>query len=393
MGQYHLLVNMNTREHLSPYEIGCGLKAWEQAGGGVPAALTFLLAGDAGNMPADLGHHPMVGRWAGHRLLVVGDYAERGDLRKFDGPPLNRIYSLCGAPPTLEDFEDREYWQVPGETTEYGISYYARPWNAKRRVETANKQYRSSMAGWRKLTVNGKYEPFANVTPKLVGALEFALSERFYGKRWRNSVAVQSRATRGTDGHLHYRIADRIRRDADTWRYICRTIGLGGSHDSPPVNPNAEFQPNGERWPWDRPPADLSWHNATDADASLGQQRVFVNLDRAEYFDPAGFGETATTLGIMRAANSQPSKRRKLQFSSAGALWAMLLHPERRGGGDIDIEDFPLLGRWRNCQIALTSERGSNNVLPTTEEVQENYENITAEVVRAAREKKQLAAE
>ena len=99
MGQYHMIVDMTAMEGLDPHALGTGLREWEivAAEAGVCAALVGLISTAPGNMPADLGNDPMVGRWAGHRILAVGDYADDDDIPDFEGPPLSRLYSLVGA--------------------------------------------------------------------------------------------------------------------------------------------------------------------------------------------------------------------------------------------------------------------------------------------------------
>jgi hypothetical protein len=101
-----------------------GAKLWEQAANHkVGAALVILCAampeprgggdldmeenwhgpergnmGGAGPMPEA---YPAIarrtiGRWAGDRIALVGDYATDGDLPPGDNPPASAIYELCG---------------------------------------------------------------------------------------------------------------------------------------------------------------------------------------------------------------------------------------------------------------------------------------------------------
>lgn len=121
MGQYHIVVNLDKKEFLDPHKLGDGLKLLEQMNsrGGVMAALWALLACSNGRGGGDIpdgveyelrGDPPQaaevvpdpeyrrlaeeyIGRWAGDRIAVVGDYAEDGDL-----PPefrAGRIYQDC----------------------------------------------------------------------------------------------------------------------------------------------------------------------------------------------------------------------------------------------------------------------------------------------------------
>ena len=85
MGQYWKPVNLDKREFLDPHKLGCGLKLWEQIANfsspGVGTALTILLA----VMPqrrggGDLQNNPFIGRWAGDRVVLCGDYSEDDDM-------------------------------------------------------------------------------------------------------------------------------------------------------------------------------------------------------------------------------------------------------------------------------------------------------------------------
>ena len=122
MGQYHIPVNLDKKEFIDTHKLGAGLKAWEQLANhpGTGAALLVLLFSSNGRGGGDLDaitnwHGPdrkdfraagpdlsqeyqdiasrTVGRWAGDRLAIVGDYGEVGDLP--DGLNGGDIYSLC----------------------------------------------------------------------------------------------------------------------------------------------------------------------------------------------------------------------------------------------------------------------------------------------------------
>jgi len=125
MGQYWRPVNLDRREYVEPFKLGAGTKLWEQLAGypGTGTALVVLTAampeprgsGDfdinrnwhgserkfpehgvcPGPMPKD---YPAIakrtiGRWAGDRIAIIGDYAEDGDLpSEFHA---NSIYEDC----------------------------------------------------------------------------------------------------------------------------------------------------------------------------------------------------------------------------------------------------------------------------------------------------------
>lgn len=111
MGQYWMPVNLDKKEYIHPHKLGSGLKLWEQlASDGVGQALIILTAaqrerrgggdldmeenwhGPERNFPEhDCSPGPMpenypsiaartIGRWAGDRIAIVGDYAEDSDL-------------------------------------------------------------------------------------------------------------------------------------------------------------------------------------------------------------------------------------------------------------------------------------------------------------------------
>ena len=84
MGQYHKVYNLDKCESLHAHKIGNGLKLLEQCGPDFPCPTTsdavwLLLANSNGRGGGDAPHHSFIGRWAGDRLLVQGDYAREGD--------------------------------------------------------------------------------------------------------------------------------------------------------------------------------------------------------------------------------------------------------------------------------------------------------------------------
>jgi hypothetical protein len=100
MGQYHVGVDLDRREFVHPHTLGDGLKLVEQAGsgpGGVGSALILLLAASNGYGGGDFrapDPNGVVGRWAGDRIAIVGDYAEPEDLAAEHEAEL--VYDLCG---------------------------------------------------------------------------------------------------------------------------------------------------------------------------------------------------------------------------------------------------------------------------------------------------------
>ena len=108
MGQYHMLFNLTKKEYICPYNLGYGLKLWEQSGGvigGIGNVLYILLACSDGRGGGDYNidknynkqliggkREVIAGRWAGDRIAVIGDYAEDDDI-KVDGINASKVYS------------------------------------------------------------------------------------------------------------------------------------------------------------------------------------------------------------------------------------------------------------------------------------------------------------
>lgn len=116
MGQYHYTVNWDRREYLDPHRFGDGLKLMEfgNSSGGTMLGLAVLLASsNQGGARGGGDLHPwhggpgyegrensfivseayeerlmkhVVGRWAGDRISVLGDYCEESELYSETSP-------------------------------------------------------------------------------------------------------------------------------------------------------------------------------------------------------------------------------------------------------------------------------------------------------------------
>lgn len=81
MGQYYLVVNIDKKQYLDPHCCGDGLKLLEFgcSANGSLTALAILLADGNGRGGGDLrSTNPIIGTWAGDRIVVAGDYADEG---------------------------------------------------------------------------------------------------------------------------------------------------------------------------------------------------------------------------------------------------------------------------------------------------------------------------
>jgi hypothetical protein len=105
MGQYYHIVNLTKKQYLHPHHFGDGLKLLEfgSSGSGTMLGLAVLLANSNGRGGGDLqSENPIIGSWAGDRIVIAGDYAEKGDK----GEAMNKEGNLFGR---CEGFEDISY--------------------------------------------------------------------------------------------------------------------------------------------------------------------------------------------------------------------------------------------------------------------------------------------
>ena len=96
MGQYHKLYNLDKKESVHPRKISNGLKLMEQVGWprSTSVALFLLVANSNGRGGGDAAPHAMIGRWAGDRILVQGDYAAPTDPGYTDEEELSKYTDI-----------------------------------------------------------------------------------------------------------------------------------------------------------------------------------------------------------------------------------------------------------------------------------------------------------
>jgi hypothetical protein len=366
MGQYHHPVCIEAEEGLNPAGIDSGLKEGEQGFSrpSTPTAIVALVCARGGNMPADCSQLPLIGRWAGKRVLIQGDYAEDKDIPGWKGPKLSKLYSAM----------------TPVDA-------------------------RKPKRDWRTTPV------FMDITREACAFLEAACNVRYfeqeqickdgdprsktYGQvidRWTSvhSVAVKPVARHfGNCGVAEYVIADFY--NGDDLAYLKR----------------CGMKPEDVQ----RAPRSGDWHGFLPEEIPEGQTRVIVNLDTFEYLDPVKFGQAPTLAGMVSYApqdrdlpilkKAAKEEWRQRHIDVAGGLFVMLCHPQRRGGGDIPanaeemggidkerakharlfkgVEDVK--GRWRGGHILGTGEIRYED-WPTTEEVLEKGTDISDKVLK-----------
>jgi hypothetical protein len=91
MGQYHVLVNLDKEEVVSPHGLGLGLKQYEHLGefnGTLADAMYILTMTSPNRSGGDLPDTGISGRWAGDRVVVLGDYTSDEDLSDYPNASL-----------------------------------------------------------------------------------------------------------------------------------------------------------------------------------------------------------------------------------------------------------------------------------------------------------------
>lgn len=196
MGQYWKVVNLTKKEYVLPHKLGTGLKLWEQLANhpGTGAAMLILSAampeprggGDfdldanwhgperkdftkVGEMPEE---YPAVakrtiGRWAGDRIALIGDYAEDSDLKKSQSwIPASWIYALCN------EFE-------PGEAD---------------RLEELKAKFTEANPGKR-------FRLYTDISDDVATVIEHELCGRYVGDGWRDFLEEGQYTVHDKEGH------------------------------------------------------------------------------------------------------------------------------------------------------------------------------------------------
>ncbi|CAB5224294.1 hypothetical protein UFOVP393_51 [uncultured Caudovirales phage] len=111
MGQYHQVYNLTKKEYIHAHRIDNGLKLMEQVGwiGSTSTALFALLANSNGKGGGDFPEHPLIGTWAGDKILIQGDYAESSDPAYTDPAKLDKFKDISSQVLELLQVISRKY--------------------------------------------------------------------------------------------------------------------------------------------------------------------------------------------------------------------------------------------------------------------------------------------
>jgi hypothetical protein len=123
MGQYHKLINLDKHEVVEPHGLGLGAKQYEQTGveASLADAIYLLVMTSANGGGGDWPLTEVSGRWAGDRVVVLGDYTSKEALPESDNA--DKLYSESSTweditPKVREAFSD--IFEVRYSEKDYG---------------------------------------------------------------------------------------------------------------------------------------------------------------------------------------------------------------------------------------------------------------------------------
>lgn len=125
MGQYYYIVNIDKKQYIHPHKFGDGLKLLEfgASGGGTMCGLAILLSCGNNRGGGDLrSEHPIIGSWAGDRIIVAGDYADEGNHLQFRKSPKWTKGEWTIIKKEFEGYED----SIPADASKIALHAYAR---------------------------------------------------------------------------------------------------------------------------------------------------------------------------------------------------------------------------------------------------------------------------
>lgn len=203
MGQYWIPVNLDKKEYINPHKLGTGLKLWEQAANfpGTPCALLILTAAyyekrGGGDLDLDENWHgrertfpeyntsaapfakedypkiaaATLGRWAGDRIAIVGDYAEDSDLAPEH--KASTIYNRCHAE-TETRYADGPIEGKYGHWIDANAIYDGEP-----HPHAGKWSYQEEIAP----------SEFTDITDMVCAVIEHELQGKFIGEGWKDFV-------------------------------------------------------------------------------------------------------------------------------------------------------------------------------------------------------------
>jgi len=114
MGQYYKIVNLDKQQYLDTYTFNDGAKLLEFgcSSEGCLTALAILLADGNGRGGGDLhSESPIIGTWAGDRIVVAGDYADNQKFLSVDQIAKHKMLKN-GEDPNLFDYAEEHFIDI-----------------------------------------------------------------------------------------------------------------------------------------------------------------------------------------------------------------------------------------------------------------------------------------
>ena len=113
MGQYHVLVNLDKKEIVTPHGLGLGLKQYEHIGefnGTLADAMYILMMTSPSRGGGDFPSTNISSRWVGDRVLILGDYTQDSDVPSI--PNAGLLYGESGSYTDITDLVAEAFEQV-----------------------------------------------------------------------------------------------------------------------------------------------------------------------------------------------------------------------------------------------------------------------------------------
>ena len=215
-------------------------------------AIVALVCARGGNRPADCSQSPLIGRWAGKRVLVQGDYAEDDDIPGWNGPRLSSLYR------SMRSVDERKPWDGMPE------------------------------GYWDKVPL------FADISQEARDFLEAACNIRYFDRTEKLCDARGKVIDTWTSTHF-VRVKPKARHfgNCGVAEYV---IDTGYSaQDLAWLKERYGLKPIDVQ----RAPHSGDWHGLLPEEIGEGQRRVIANLDTLEYLDPVRFGQVPTLAGMV----------------------------------------------------------------------------------------------
>ena len=113
MGQYHVLVNLDKKEIVTPHGLGLGLKQYEHIGefnGTLADAMYILMMTSPARGGGDFPSTNISSRWVGDRVLILGDYTQDSDVASI--PNAGLLYGESSSYTDITDMVAEAFEQV-----------------------------------------------------------------------------------------------------------------------------------------------------------------------------------------------------------------------------------------------------------------------------------------